>query len=161
VQQQRIVHVLVAAMIQSDLAPSASQIIEPMIQLACCSRSHRIIVAGSKGRELVFELHRRGYTHVATTATCGLPRGQCSVALIDWRLGSMTALERTLGWLVHFLAPAAVLVIWVDSSERSGNRKLGSILERLGFTIEAGTRCGHGFAVAARRRDAAQMKHAA
>jgi hypothetical protein len=150
-----------ATMIRSTLAPSASEIIEPMIQLACCSKSHRIIVAGSKGCDLVLELHRRGYRHVATTATCGLPRGQCDVALIDWRLGSITALELTLGWLVHFLAPAAVLVIEVDSSERSRNRKLGSMLERLGFTIEAGTRCEHGFAVAARRLDAARMKHAA
>jgi hypothetical protein len=148
-------------MMRSNVTPSGSQIIEPMIQLACCSMSHRIIVAGSKSRELVFELHRRGYTRVATTATCGLPRGQCNVALIDWRLGSIASLERTLGWLVHFLAPAAVLVIWVDSSERSGNRKLGSMLERLGFTIEAGTRCVNGFAVSARRRDAIRMNVAA
>jgi hypothetical protein len=145
-------------MIQSNGTPSASQIIDPMIQLACCSNSHRIIVAGSKSRELMFELHRRGYTHVATTATCGLPRGQCNVALIDWRLGSMPALERTLGWLVHFLACAAVLIIWVDSPERRGNWKLGSMLERLGFTIEAATRCAHRCAVAARRRNAARMK---
>jgi hypothetical protein len=148
-------------MVQSVVTPAASKIIDPMIQLARCSKSHRIIVAGSKSRELVFELHRRGYIHVATTASCGLPRGQCNVALTDWRLGSMAVLERTLGWLVHFLAPAAVLVVWVDSSERSGNRKLGSMLERLGFTIEAGTRCEHGFAVAARRRDAARMNRAA
>ena len=146
---------------QSDVTPSASQIIEPMIQLACCSKSHRIVLAGSKGRELMFELHRRGYTRVATTATCGLPRGQCNVALIDWRLQSIMALERTLGWLVHFLAPAAVIVIWVDSSQRTGSRNLGSMLARLGFTIEAGTRCGEGFAVSARRRDAARMTVAA
>jgi hypothetical protein len=146
---------------QSNVTPSGRQIIEPMIQLACCSKSHRIIVAGSKGRELMFELHRRGFTRVATTATCGLPRGQCSVALIDWQLEAIAALERTLGWLVLFLAPAAVLVVWVDSSERSGNRKLGSMLERLGFTIEAGTRCEQGLAVAARRRDAVRMNVAA
>jgi hypothetical protein len=146
---------------QSNVTPSGRQIIEPMLQLACCSKSHRIIVAGSKGRELMFELHRRGYTRVATTATCGLPSGQCSVALIDWQLEAIAALERTLGWLVLFLAPAAVLVIWVDSSERSGNRKLGSMLERLGFTIEAGTRCEQGLAVLARRRDVVRMNAAA
>jgi hypothetical protein len=146
---------------QSDVTASARQIVEPMIQLACCSKSHRIIVAGSKGRELMFELHRRGYTRVATTATCGLPRGQCDVALIDWRLQSIMVFEKTLGWIVHFLAPAAVLVIWVDSSERSGNRRLGSMLERLGFTIEAGTRCEQGFAVLARRRGAVRMNVAA
>jgi hypothetical protein len=146
---------------QYNVTPSGRQIIEPMMQLACCSKSHRIIVAGSKGRELMFELHRRGYTRVATTATCGLPSGQCSVALIDWQLEAIAALERTLGWLVLFLAPTAVLVIWVDSSERSGNRKLGSMLERLGFTIEAGTRCEQGLAVLARRRDIVRMNAAA
>jgi hypothetical protein len=146
---------------QSDVTPSGGQIIEPMIQLARCSKSHGIIVAGSKGRELMLELHRRGYTRVATTATCGLRRGQRDVALIDWRFQTIMALERTLGWLVHFLAPAAVLVIWVDSSDRTGNRKLGSMLERLGFTIEAGTRCEQGFVVSARRRDAARMNVAA
>jgi hypothetical protein len=83
------------------------------------------------------------------------------VALIDWQLEAIAALERTLGWLVLFLAPTAVLVIWVDSSERSGNRKLGSMLERLGFTIEAGTRCEQGLAVLARRRDIVRMNAAA
>jgi hypothetical protein len=83
------------------------------------------------------------------------------VALVDWRLQSIKTFETTLGWLVHFLAPAAVLVIWVDSSERTGNRRLASMLERLGFHIEAGTRCEQGFAVSARRRDAAQMHVAA
>jgi hypothetical protein len=144
-----------------DSTPVGGQIIEPMIQLARCSRSHRIIVAGSKGRELMLELHRRGYNRVATTATCGMPCGQCDVAMIDWRLQSIMALERTLGWLVHFLAPAAVLVVWLDSSEPSGNRKLGSMLERLGFTIEAGTRCEQGLLVSARRRDAARVNVAA
>jgi hypothetical protein len=144
-----------------DPIPVGLQVIEPMIQLACCSKSHRIIVAGSKGRELMLELHRRGYNRVATTATCGLPRGQCDVAMIDWRLPPITALERTLGWLVHFLAPAAVLVVWLDSSEPSRNRKLGSMLEKLGFMIEAGTRCEQGLVVSARRRDAARMNLAA
>jgi len=144
-----------------DPIPVGRQVIELMIQLACCSKSHRIIVAGSKGRELILELHRRGYNRVATTATCGLPRGQCDVAMIDWRLQSITALERTLGWLVHFLAPAAVLVVWLDSSEPSRNRKLGSMLEQLGFMIESGTRCEQGLVVSARRRDAARMNVAA
>jgi hypothetical protein len=148
-------------MTQANLTPSGSQIIEPMIQLACCSRTHRIIVAGSRSRELMFELHRRGYTRVATTATSGLPRGQCDAALIDWRLECIKSLETTLNWLVHFLAPGAVLVIWVDTCERSGNRKLAAMLKRLGFLIEAGTRCEHGFAISARRRDAAQLNAAA
>jgi hypothetical protein len=54
-----------------------------LIDLAHCSRLHRIIVAGSNSPQTVFELHRRGYDRVATTATCGLPHGQYDVALID------------------------------------------------------------------------------
>jgi hypothetical protein len=148
-------------MTQPEFTSPAGHIIETMIRLARCAKAHRIIVAGSKGREFLLELHRRGYTRVATTATCGLPRGQCNVALVDWQLQSIKALETTLGWLVHFLAPAAALVIWVDSSERGRNRKLASMLDRLGFRIEAGTRCERGFAICARRRDTVPMNVAA
>jgi hypothetical protein len=152
---------LLQAMKPSNFTSTGRHIIDPMIQLACCSKAHRVVVAGSKGRELLLELHRRGYTRVATTATCGLPRGQCNAAFIDWELQSIRSLETTLGWFVHYLAPAAVFVIWVDSSEPAGNRKLASMLERLGFCIEAGTRCAHGFAICARRRNAVRMNIAA
>jgi hypothetical protein len=109
----------------------------------------------------MFELHRRGYNRVATTATCGLPRGQYDAAFVDWQLRSIKVLETTLNWLVHFLAPTSVLVIWIDSSESANQRKLGSILERLGFRLEAGTRCEHGLAISARRLDANQQAIAA
>ena len=55
----------------------------------------------------MFELHRRGYIRVATTANCGLPAGQYDVALVDWRQRSIKALETTLDWLVDFLSPTA------------------------------------------------------
>jgi len=141
---------------RSNLPPASERSIEPMVELARCSSLHRIIVAGAHGAEHMFELHRGGYNRVATTATCGLPRGQYDVALVDWQ-HSIKALETTLDWLVHFLAPSSVMVIGIDSRERTGHRKLESVLERLGFQIEAGTRCEHGLAIAARRRDAAQM----
>ena len=78
-------------------AASCERIIETMIELARCSKLHRIIVAGSRGPHQMFELHRRGYNRVATTATCGLPRGQYDVAFIEWQLHSIKALETTLG----------------------------------------------------------------
>ena len=148
-------------MTKKDLLATGSAIVGPMIQLARCAKTHRIIVAGAKSAELMFEPHRRGYVRVANTATCGLSRGQFDVALVDWRLRSIKALDTLLNWLVHFLAASTVLVIWLDFSERPGNRKLGSMLDRLGFAIEAGTLCEHGFAVAARRWDAAPMRAAA
>ena len=53
----------------------------------------------------MFELYRRGYGRLATTTTCGLPRGQYDVALVDWPRCSARALKTTLEWPVHFLAP--------------------------------------------------------
>jgi len=141
-------------MLQSHLTPSSERIIEPMIGLARCSKRHRIIVAGSRRSELMFELYRRGYSRVATTTTCGLPDGQFDVALVDWRQHSINALETTLDWLVHFLGPSGVLVAWVDPQERAGSRKLRTMLEAHGFVVEAGTVRDYGSAVAARRCEA-------
>ncbi len=146
---------------QLKTTAAGEEIAETMIELARCSKLHRIIVSGSKAAHQMFVLHRLGYNRVVTTATCGLPRGQHDVAFVEWSLHSIKALEATLDWLVHFLAPTGVLVISIDSRERAGRRKLGSILERLGFRVEAGTRCAHGLAVSARRLDASQQTIAA
>ena len=72
-------------------------------------------------------------------ATCGLPDGRYDAALVDWQERSIKALATTLDWLVHFLAPSAVAVIRVGSREGGSSRKLASMLERLGFRVEAGT----------------------
>jgi hypothetical protein len=148
-------------MTRFNATPAGERTTESLVELARCSRLHRIIVAGSKSPQTMFELHRRGYNRVATTATCGLPHGQYDVALIDWQGHSIKALEATLDWLVHFLGSSAVMVIWIESDERAASRKLAAMLEKLGFRIEIGTRCEHGLAVSARRRDAAQMAVAA
>lgn len=139
---------------QSRLTPAGERIIiEPMLALARCTKQQRIVVSGSNSSELMFELHRRGHVRVATTANCGLPAGQYDVALVDWRLRSIKALETTLGWLVDFLSPTGVLVVWVDPQERAGNRKLRSALQRHGLIVEAGTIREHGSAVSAQRSD--------
>ena len=143
------------------MADSHGRIVGPLIELARCSKFHRIIVAGSKGPELMSELYLRGYVRVATTATCGSPRGQYDVALVSWQGRSIKALEATLDWLVCFLASSAVLVIRIDTPERTTNRQLESILERLGFHVEVGILCEHGLAISARRRDAPAMAVAA
>ena len=137
-----------------DLRPKTSvePIIETMIRLARCSSSHRIILSGSEGPHKMFELRRRGFHRVATTATCGLPRGQYDVAFVDFQRRSIKSLEATLNWLVHFLASTSVLVIWIESPENSDG--LVSMFGRLGFRIEAGTRCERGLAISARRLDA-------
>ena len=135
--------------------------IETLVQLARCSKLDRIILAGSRAPHRMFELHRRGFIRVATTATCGLPRGQYDVGLVEWQLPSVKALATTLDWLVHFLSPAGVLVIALDTRECQDRGKLRSMLAKLGFRVEAGTRCGHGTAISARRVDVAQQAVAA
>jgi hypothetical protein len=147
--------------VDASKTTSHARIVETMVELARCSKQHRIIVSGSQGAHRLFELHRRGYNRAVTTATCGVPRGQYDVAFVDCQPHSIKALETTLEWLVHFLAPASVVVIWVDPRSHPGHRKLESILHRLGFRVEAGTRCEDGLAISARRRDAGQQAIAA
>ena len=141
--------------------PIRECVVDSMVELARCSKSHRIIVAGSTAPELMLSLHCRGYGRIATLATCGLPHGQYGVALVDWQGRSIKALETTLDWLVQYLAWSSVLVIWLDSRERSATRKLAPFLDRLGFHVEVGALCEHGLAVSASRRDAMQMAVAA
>jgi hypothetical protein len=132
-----------------------------MIALACCSKQHRIVVAGSKGVELMLELHRRGYVRAAATANCGHPAGQYDVALVDWRRRTFKTLEIALDWLVEFLSPAGVLVVWFDPQKPTATQTLRLSLERRGFVIEGGTVNECGCAVSARRREMNPVREAA
>jgi acetolactate synthase regulatory subunit len=138
-------------MVQSRSVGADERIIEPMIALARCSKLQRIIVAGSRSVELVLELHRSGYVRAAATANCGHAAGQYDVALVDWRQRTFKALERTLDWLVEFLGPAAVLVVWIDPQKPTVRQELQRALERRGFVVEAVTAGEDGSAVSARR----------
>src|ERR1700691_5117555 len=122
-----------------------------MIALAGCSKQQRIVVAGSKGVELMLELQRRGYVRTAATANCGHPAGQYDVALVDWRRRTFKSLEVALDWLVGFLTPSAVLVVWVDPQKATANDALRLSLERRGFVVEGGTVHDCGCAGSARR----------
>ena len=141
--------------------PARDRIIEPMIALARCSKQNRIVVAGSRGIELMFELQRLGYAHAAATANCGHPAGQYGVALVDWRRRTFKSLEIALDWLVDFLSPSAVLVVWVDPQKATANDALRLSLERRGFVIEGGTVHDCGCAVSARRRELNPVRKAA
>jgi hypothetical protein len=148
-------------MTPSRAIPAGDRIIEPMIALACCSKQHRIVVAGSKGVELMLELHRRGYVRAAATANCGHPAGQYDVALVDWRRRTFKTLEIALDWLVEFLSPAGVLVVWFDPQKPTATQTLRLSLERRGFVIEGGTVNECGCAVSARRREMNPVREAA
>src|SRR5262245_8304538 len=81
-----------AVMVRSRRAVAGDRIIEPMLDLARCSNLNRIIVAGANSAALMFEVHRRGYVRVATTANCGLPAGQYDVG---WSIGANARSRRS------------------------------------------------------------------
>jgi hypothetical protein len=132
-----------------------------MISLAHCSPPQRILVAGAKSVELAFELNRRGFSGVASTANCGRAKAQYDIALVDWRKRNFKALETTLDWLVDFLTAEGLLVIWLDPHKPSSRQDLCSKLERRGFRIEDIAVHDFGTAVSARRRDVKPLPKAA
>jgi len=132
-----------------------------MIALAGFSTSQRIVVAGARSVELMLALHRSGYVRTSAAANCGHPARQYDVALVDWRQRTFIALERTLDWLGDFLAPAGVLVIWVDPQKPAAYQHLHSALERRGFVVEAATVRDDGSAISARRYQTSPMSKAA
>jgi hypothetical protein len=145
----------------TELPTQADRVVEPMIALARCTAWHRIVVAGTKSVELVFELQRRGFVRAAATANCGRPARQYDVALVDWRRRTFRDLERTLAWLRDYLAPTGVLVVWVDPQKPAAMQALRMALMRRGFVVEAGTVREDGYAVSARRSETRPISKAA
>lgn len=140
---------------------AGDRVIEPMIALAGCSKLDRVIIAGSKAVELMLDMHRRGYVHAAATANCGRPAGQYHTALVDWRRRTFKTLESTLDWLLKFLSPDGLLVVWVDPQKPAVIQNLRLALEKRGFAIEADTVHECGCAVSARRHQTSPMRKAA
>jgi hypothetical protein len=148
-------------MTRSHLVPTGDRILEPMIALARCSKQQRIVVAGSKSIELSSELYRLGFIRVASTANCGRAARQYDVALVDWRRRTFQALEATLDWLVDFLSPGGLLVVWIDPQKPTVRQDLYAGLERRGFLIEDRAVHDFGSAVSARWREERPMPKAA
>jgi hypothetical protein len=132
-----------------------------MASLQVATGDRIIVVAGSKGIEMMLDLQRRGYLRAAATVNCGRPTGQYDIALVDWRRRTLNSLEAALDWLVDFLSPSAVLVVWVDAQKPAANQSLRASLEKRGFVIEQGTVHDCGCAVAARRQQTYPLQRAA
>src|SRR5262249_50747531 len=103
VGSKRAIETTRAVMVHARLPPAGERIIEPMLDLAHCSKLNGIIVTGANSTELMSELQRRGYVRVATTANCGVAAGQYDVALIDWRRQSIQNPDTTPPWRGGFL----------------------------------------------------------
>jgi hypothetical protein len=96
-----------------------------------------------------------------SSADCGRPVGQYDVALVDWRQRTLRALETTLDWLLDFLSPAGVLVVWLDSYRPAVREELCYALERRGLAVKAATIQEYGCALSARRREMPPLSKAA
>jgi hypothetical protein len=131
-----------------------------MIGLTRLTSPHRAIVAGSGSMEFYLALRRRGFTRVATTTTCRIPKGQHAVGLIAGH-NSLQAIEAALAEISHFLCASAAIAVLIDSRESGVSLKIRAKLEQMGFRIEAGVRCREGFVLSAVRQDFGQMQNAA
>lgn len=136
------------------------QVVDTMIDLTRLSNLQRAIVAGHDGLELYLALRRRGFVRVATTATCRIPRHQHAVGLITGHT-SLAAIEAALSQIAPFLSPSAAVAVLIDSHESGLSLKIRSLLERMGFRIEAGVRCQQGLVLSAYRQGFNQMEIAA
>jgi hypothetical protein len=140
---------------------TGDRVLDQMIVLAGCSMQDRILVAGSKSMELMFELHRRGYALAASAGNCGRADAQYDVALIDWRRRPSRDLEATLDWLAKFIKPTGVVVVWVDAQKPAANQSLRESLEKRGYRIEQGAVYENGCAFVARPCQTTPLKKAA
>jgi hypothetical protein len=109
------------------------------------------VVVGSKSMELMLELQRRGYMLAAAAGNCGRPTGQYDVAFVDWRRRTLRSLEPTMDWLMNFLTPRAVLLVWVDAQPPAANENLRASVAKRGFVIVRGAVHECGCALVARR----------
>jgi hypothetical protein len=136
----------------------SDRIIDTMVEVAGISRMHRVIVTGSDSLNVYLGMLRRGFYRVANTAICRTPCGQHDIAIVAGQ-HSDAALATMLTRVMPFLTTAAVIVVWCQ--DRGSGAAAQRLLERVGFRIELGTRCEHGFVLAARRREPLHLANVA
>ena len=120
-----------------------------------------ILNASEKSIELMFDLERQGYSHVASVAKCGHPAKHYHVALVDWRRRTFRSLEATLNWLVDFLCEEGVLIVLTNPPEGAHAREHRCSAGKTPFIIENTVVEAGGYAVSARRRELKPIRKAA
>lgn len=139
---------------------SEPQVIDLMVQLTRAATGHRVLAAGSDAFELYLDLLDRGFSRVATMTTCRIPCAQHEVAFIAGH-HSAQAIEALLAGLVPYLSARAVIALRIDAHENRLGGKVEAALKRLGFRLEAGSRCESGFVLCARRSEWIDVAEAA
>jgi hypothetical protein len=147
-------------MVQPHSGSNREQVVDTMIELTRLSSLHRAIIAGSDSMELYLALRRRGFSRVATTATCRIPKRHHAVGLISGQ-NSLQAIETALTGISQFLCASAAIAVLIDSRESGFSLRIRTRLEQMGFRIEAGVRCQQGFVLSAYRHGFGHMENAA
>ena len=146
---------------QSIPTPTDKGILEQMIAFAHLGKQQHILIAGEKSIELMFDLERRGYSHVASVANCGRPAKHYHVALVDWRRRTFRSLEATLNWLVDFLCDEGLLIVLTNPQEAQARANINAALKKRGFVLGETIVEADGYAVSARRRELTPILKAA
>ena len=139
---------------------SSEQLVTTLLALTRFADSQRAIVAGSRSVEVHLELLRRGVHRSATIASCRIACGQYDVAFVVGRQPSHS-FELLMLRVLPYLKTRAVLAVWIDAEPHGRASSVQTLLQRVGFRIEAGSRCGNGFVLAARRLEWSPMANAA
>jgi hypothetical protein len=132
------------------------QVVDTMIALTRPSSQHSVIIVGSESVELYLALRRRGFSRIATPATCPMPRGRHAVGLVTGQ-NPVEALAQA----SPFLSTNSAIAALIETREGTLCMKIRHKMQQMGFRIEAGVRCDRGLVLSARRRGFSQMEQAA
>jgi hypothetical protein len=143
-------HALIGEIAMQSLHTTTNKsILEQVISLAHFGKQQRILIAGEKSIELMFDLERQGYSHVSSVANCGHRAKQYHVALVDWRRRTFRSLEAMLNWLVDFLCDEGLLIVLNDPQKAHARANINAALEKRGFVVENTVVEAGGYAVSA------------
>jgi hypothetical protein len=137
-------------------ASDQDQVVDTMIALTRPSSLDGVIIAGSDSMEYYLSLRRRGFSRVATPATCPIVRRQHAVGLVTGQ-NPMAALAQA----SPFLRANSAIAVLIESRKGDISMKVRHKLQQMGFRIEAGVRCHRGLVLSAYRQGFSQMEQAA
>ncbi|MDQ8729727.1 hypothetical protein [Bradyrhizobium sp. LHD-71] len=132
------------------LRSDTEQLTATLLALTRLADGQRTIVAGSFSDDIHAELLRRGVFRAATMSSCRVAWGQYDAAFVVGREASH-GFESLMFNVLPFLKVRSAFAVWIDPDQHGRASIVQTRLRQAGFCIEAGSRCGRGFVVSARR----------
>jgi hypothetical protein len=132
------------------LRSDTRQITATLLALTRLADGQRAIVAGSVSDDIHAELLRRGVFRAATMSSCRVACGQYDVAFVVGH-GASRGFESLMSKILPFLKVRSAFAVWIDPDQHGHASSIQTLLQQAGFRTEAGSRCGPGFVLSARR----------